>query len=688
LPAGYANANAVAYGESGWAGNIIPSGNAVYSLGNATNQWNDLYVSNTTIYMNNVPVSLSAGNVLTVNGNAVLQNNSNSTISTTGNITANYLFGDGSQLTGISTANIGNVTFDDVNIIGTGNLNLQPNDASSEYLNIYLTGAADIHVAYGGGSGNVILGTDEQANVAVLLDGNVAIQAGNVAGTKTWTFDTAGNLTLPMGGVVYETNIPDGALSGSAIALTPPGGTNADQQLLIYPTVNDANHLHLTTGNLYNTELFLGNDNLYVKLSNTGNVVINSNDDVGNTAQWTFGTDGNLTTSSNLVIGPSGLGTGTSFTQLDAPLLLGSSEANGKMSLVWYENPTGPGNVVQVGLNDSTPGSMTVTTGDFADTTYVWNFDNVGNLTLPTGGNIYYANGAVYGGSGSSYGNANVADFLDSLGSNAIVTTGNITGGNLISSTGIVGNIELIMGNVANASATRTRILSDGAFSYIQTGNGTASTTGNIVFSPYQSPTQRVVIDTASGNLSAVGNITAQNFTGNISITGNVQGTSANVTLVAGSYSTVFDNTGNLTLPGNTFAVNYANNTPVDVVTRFESTWTVPVGNSTQSFTVGLNETYYMWVDCNIPNGILTWNATATVTNNNVPVVGAQYAWVYDGGGTPIDFTSIPNQFVGTANTIVRGNVAPSATTNRFDFGINNTSGNAVTVRYGWIQIS
>jgi hypothetical protein len=77
---------------------------------------------------------------------------------------------------------------------------------------------------------------------------------------------------------------------------------------------------------------------------------------------------------------------------------LGSSEANGGMSLVWYEDPAGPGNVVQVGLNSSTPGSMTVTTGDYANTTYVWNFDNVGNLTLPTDGNIYYANGNIYGG--------------------------------------------------------------------------------------------------------------------------------------------------------------------------------------------------------------------------------------------------------------------------------------------------
>jgi len=53
-----------------------------------------------------------------------------------------------------------------------------------------------------------------------------------------------------------------------------------------------------------------------------------------------------------------------------------------------------------------------------------------------------------------------------------------------------------------------------------------------------------------TGAVSATGNITAQNFIGNISITGNVTGTSSNVTLVAGSYSTVFDNTGVATFPG------------------------------------------------------------------------------------------------------------------------------------------
>ena len=120
---------------------------------------------------------------------------------------------------------------------------------------------------------------------------------------------------------------------------------------------------------------------------------------------------------------------------------------------------------------------------------------------------------------------------------------GNVTASNLIASTTIYGNVDLVMGNIANASGTKTRITSFGANSYIQTGNGTVGSTGNIVFAPYSDTTEKVVIDTTTGN------VTAQNFVGNITITGNVTGTSSNVTLVAGSYSYVFDNAGALTLP-------------------------------------------------------------------------------------------------------------------------------------------
>jgi hypothetical protein len=192
------------------------------------------------------------------------------------------------------------------------------------------------------------------------------------------------------------------------------------------------------------------------------------------------------------------------------------------------------------------------------------------------------------------------------------------------------------------------------------------------------------ITNTSLSNLTVSGNVIASNFVGNISITGNVVGTSANVSLVAGSYTATFDNTGNLTIPG-TFVGSGSSLTGVALTTL--GSWTVTTGTNTYSITVPASGTYQIWVRGNIPNGIIAYSATAVVTNTNVPVVGVQYAWVYNGGGSPIDFTSIPNQFIGTANTIVRSSVAPSATTNRFDFGINNSSGSSQTIYWGYVTL-
>ena len=83
-------------------------------------------------------------------------------LSATGNIQGQYILGNGAFLTGIAgggNANTGNVTFDNINIIGTGNLHLQPDPANNlAYLDVYLTTGSDIHIA--GNSENVIIGRD------------------------------------------------------------------------------------------------------------------------------------------------------------------------------------------------------------------------------------------------------------------------------------------------------------------------------------------------------------------------------------------------------------------------------------------------------------------------------------------------------------------------------------------------
>jgi hypothetical protein len=146
-----------------------------------------------------------------------------------------------------------------------------------------------------------------------------------------------------------------------------------------------------------------------------------------------------------------------------------------------------------------------------------------------------------------------------------------------------------------------------------------------------------------------------------------------------------FSESGDITLPASGTVVN---STGVSqLANRVEGSWTVATGTATYSFTVPSDGTYTMWVKGNIPNGIITWNATLSVSNTNVPAIGQQYAWNYTGGGSPISLTSIPNQIRGTAGTISTDATYVGATSNRFDFGISNTSGASVTVYYGYTKV-
>ena len=122
-------------------------------------------------------------------------------------------------------------------------------------------------------------------------------------------------------------------------------------------------------------------------------------------------------------------------------------------------------------------------------------------------------------------------------------------------------------------------------------------------------------------------------------------------------------------------------------VAKNSGSWTVTTGTNTYNFTLPSSGTYTMWVEGNIPNGIIVWNATVTVTNANVPAIGSQYAWNYTDGGSPLLITAIPNQIRGVAGTINTDATYVGNTSNRFDFTIANTSGSSRTVYYGYTKI-
>lgn len=227
----YANANAVAYAESGWAGNIIPAANATYNLGNSTNQWSNLWVANNTIYLGNVPLGITAGNVLTVDGSPVLSNSSSTTVTTTGNITAgnlittgrllstgnvsgNYILGNGSQLTNLPAPT---VTQD---ITSTGAMSIMLYDGTIKYNNYAtvepssgnITGGNILTSGLISATGN-ITGGNLIANVGINTVGNVT--AGNIAVTGIVTFADATYQTTAWTGVA-NTYIALGTGAGGA----------------------------------------------------------------------------------------------------------------------------------------------------------------------------------------------------------------------------------------------------------------------------------------------------------------------------------------------------------------------------------------------------------------------------------------------------------------------------------------
>jgi len=240
---GYADADVKTY-LGAFDGNIIPSANVTYSLGSITHQWKDLFVSNNTIYINGIPLSLGAdNNTLSINGQPLLSNASVSSITTEGDITANaFITTDGTNLYDVIAAgvNTGRFVFDSsavsaelLTVSSSNDIWIQggPKNREDVYPDLYLflngtdgngTGGAEIDIKndgltlwskYGSGSAPQVKWTFDQTGKLTLADGTniyndggalrvdatdkiqLSVYTGPTA--QTVTLDTDGTVTLP-----------------------------------------------------------------------------------------------------------------------------------------------------------------------------------------------------------------------------------------------------------------------------------------------------------------------------------------------------------------------------------------------------------------------------------------------------------------------------------------------------------
>ena len=143
-------------------------------------------------------------------------------------------------------------------------------------------------------------------------------------------------------------------------------------------------------------------------------------------------------------------------------------------------------------------------------------------------GNGYFLSG-ISGGGGSTYGNANVGDYLASNAAITVLTTANIT-----TAANVAGNY----------------FIGNGAF---LTGISAGSSYGNANVADYLASNAAVTI-TTTANISSSTNVNAGNFSGT--------GSSTNIR--TGSQLWTFGSTGTLVIPGNINANNYyVNNLPL-----------------------------------------------------------------------------------------------------------------------------
>jgi hypothetical protein len=451
---------------------------------------------------------------------------------------------------------------------------------------------------------------------------------------------TGGEFTILIDSDAYEFTVrvsPENNNYDPANTGVESGLINADE-----PTFEGDHHLHLTTGNLEVTSIFLGTDDHNVRTTTDGKIQITTPSQVNNVWEfgtdgsltipgniksdsninidinledstlhrWQFGEDGNLTFPTGMTMGDLGSAQGIQGS-VDTPVGILSQGTGGTSVLQWvddFEEATAVAAVVVNSLFAPNTGTVQILTGDVGPVPeYSWTFGPDGDLTLPDGGPIWFG------------------------GNNCKIQA--LQGFSISSDGGIV----------VEVTDKQWQFGPDGSITF---PDGTEQTTAAAPAFSFS-----VAADDSTQRL--ISNNESIKFIG------------------AGKINTASDAEGNITITG----------------ADSEGSWTVTTGTNTYSFTVPMDGTYVMWVKGNIPNGIITWNATLSVTNSNVPAIGYQYAWNYTGGGSPILLTSIPDQIRGTAGTISTDATYVGSTSNRFDFGINNTSGASQTVYYGYTRV-
>ena len=435
------------------AGNITPSANITYNLGNNTNRFNDIYLANSTIYIGSQTISANSTNVIisgtltanisgNVSGNATtagtVTTNAQPNITsvgtltslsvsgnvTTGNldgansITANYFIGSGNNLSNIQGANVtGAVSYaSTANAVALANVSGAGNIAS-----INLDGSAS-NVLYGNGVFAPAAATYGNSEVATFLasygsntittTGNVSvgniigngqaltsIAGANVTGTvanatSATSATTAGTVTIGAQPNITST----GTLANLSVSGTVSATGNVTAGLFVgdgggLSNINIAAGSSITNGN---SNVSVGaNSNVVVSVNGTSNVVVITN--TGINVAGTLSSSGNITAGNIAATTFTGALNGVATSATTADTVTTNAQPNitsvGTLTSLTVSGNANVGNLNTANAGTIGGNNITFTTGSNTNVGTL-----TGNFSLSTGSrlNATYADLAEY----------------------------------------------------------------------------------------------------------------------------------------------------------------------------------------------------------------------------------------------------------------------------------------------------
>ena len=727
--------------------NLIPKANSVYSLGSITSQWKHLFVSNNTIYIGGTAISVVDGNLtvgnntivntaaytqtmgytnysnvnlasylggsVTIGGNLTVQGNLFLTGNTTLVSTNNLIIND--NIIYIANANPGSSL--DIGLVGhftstayqhTGLVRQATSNQWQLFSNVIAEPGATIDftnaiyddIRVGNITSPTITGINANvtaANVGIkgYIDLANTIQSGQVG---------AANLAITSANVGMKgyVDLANTIQSAQLTAANTAWQANSYQQQALIGNLQASAYSNVNVAAYLSTQGIGGGNysNVNVAAYLTTNSYLTSN--LANLTNYAYAS--NVTTANTGIKGYVDLANTIQSAQVGAANLAITAANVGMLGYVnsqsFYSNAK-VATYLQVGniSNVSVAGNVTASyfvgngallTGIAASSNYsnvqVAQYLQVGNIAnISVAGNVtatyFVGNGALLTGivssAGTTYSNTNVIAYL--AGS---ITTGAIA---LNASGGMTTNQTTFP--LVNATATTINF-------------GGAATTLNM-----GAATVAVSVGSGAGNITA-GNITATSLAttgtgGNISGVGAVV-SSANLTLQAGVYTSIFDNQGNVTVPrlftaGNIQTAGYlfgngafltgivssggGNYSNVDVrnflktgdgASRLIQGYyaNIDLGATAQLFSFGATAKSYFGHDGTLGNTSINYiradNGDVRISTNN-----AAKTWTFDNTGLLTfagtltngatfdgnDFTAAPNSFVEfagyTGNTYV-----------------------------------